>query len=179
MKKAIIIALIVILAAYGVVATIAATEFRIKVEDLRAEYKDLESEYSKLKVENEKLTEAEEPIVGQWVYENGGNWYLFLSNGDAYRISQNTSGEYITSAPTREKWHKEDGKFYWKTEYSEDADPVHIDGDTLVFGDNVYEWYRVPDDELIPLNEIYYFTFDEKNMEYVPHALDELVGGKK
>lgn len=114
----------------------------------------------------------DEAIVGQWVYENGNHWYLILDNGDVFPIDRNVGEEYITSAPR--SWYKEDGEYYLKIN-SDFTETLHIDGDTLVFGDSIYEWYRVPEDEWISLDEIYYSTFDEENVAYVQHPLSELI----
>ena len=135
--------------------------------------------------------ETADPIVGQWIYESGNYWYLILENGDAFQIATNGTGQHITSVDVYEagsyevrkngsytpyySWYKEDGKYYWKTTLGERIETVRIDGDTLTFGEDVVEWYRVPEDELIPLNEIYYTTFDKENMAYVQHPLDELI----
>lgn len=135
--------------------------------------------------------EASDPIVGQWIYESGNYWYLILENGDAFQIGVNGIGEYITGVDVYEpdsyevrkdgsytpyySWYKEDGEYYWKTIFGERVEAVHIDGDTLVFGNNVYEWYRVTGEDMIPLDEIYYSTFDKENMAYVQHPLDELI----
>lgn len=132
-----------------------------------------------------------DPIVGLWNYESGSTWYLIMENGDAFQINTNGTGQYITNVDVYKpgsydirsdggytsnySWYKEDGEYYWKTTFGEPVETVHVNGDTLVFGDDVYEWYRVPDSKLIPLDEIYYFTVDLENMAYVEHPLSELV----
>lgn len=138
--------------------------------------------------------EADDPMVGQWKYENADYWYLFLANGDAFEISCNVSGDYITtvnvykegtydvredgSYTAYDSWYKENGEYYHKTILGGGrVESIHLDGDTLVFGDSVYEWYRVPKKDMIPLNKIYYFTYDLENVEYVSHPLDELLDG--
>jgi len=126
----------------------------------------------------------DEAIVGQWVYESGSTRYLFLENGEAFEVGVNCIGEHITTVDVREdggyasydSWYKKDGEYYWKTRFGGGIESVvHIDGDTLVFGDNVYEWYRVPEDEWISFDEIYYSTFDEENVAYVQHPLSEFI----
>lgn len=134
-----------------------------------------------------------EPIAGQWVYEDGDYWYLILESGEAFEISVNGKGEYRTGVDVYEpggyelredgsytpyySWYKEDGEYYWSTIFGDRVETVHIEGDTLTFGDNSWEWYRVSEDELIPLDEIYYSTFDKENKRYVSHPLSELIGG--
>lgn len=58
MKKAIKIALIVIVVVYALLATIAARSFRIEVDELTAEYSAMNAEFSALKEEYEEYSKT-------------------------------------------------------------------------------------------------------------------------
>ncbi len=134
--------------------------------------------------------ETPDPIVGQWVDKNGTQWRIMLANGDAFDVCRNAVGMYITSSVNVYKegtydiredggytsyhtWYKKDGTYYWKDSH---IWTVHIADDTLVFGDSIHEWYRMPEDEWILFDEIYYSTYDEENGAYISHKLSNLIG---
>lgn len=118
---------------------------------------------------------SEETIVGQWVYENGDRYYIIEADGTIFEVSTNGMGEYITSVwvtedggyQTFDKWYKVGEEYHWiNPTLTNDEFPngwdrvVHIDGDTMVIGDNVYEWYRLPKWKWLSKKDIYYFTDD-------------------
>lgn len=124
-----------------------------------------------------------DPIVGQWVYENGDNWYIVLENGEMYWVQTNVQGGYFTSVYEKEpgeyeslfSWEK-NGSEYCVTYASGGAErDVRLEDDTLIFGDGVQEWYRVARREWLSLDEIYYSTFDIEKKAYISHPLSEIV----
>lgn len=135
--------------------------------------------------------EPEEAIVGQWEYEKGGTYYLILADGTIIEIGINGMDEYIATVLiteegdyyTGQEWYKVDDEYHWlipnvtSDEFPNGWDRVvHIDGDTMIIGDDVYEWHKLSKSKELSLKDIYYSTYDEENMAYVSHPLSDLIG---
>ena len=130
---------------------------------------------------------AEDAIIGQWKRDNAEDYLLIYPNGEIVKVDINAMGEYITSVMVHEdgsyttscKWYKnDDGEYVYVYTYMNGKEwerELIIEGDTLRYDDDIYEWYRLSPSEELSTDEIYYSTFDEENMDYIIHPLSELI----
>lgn len=130
-----------------------------------------------------------ETIVGQWKCENGERYYIIESDGTIFEVSTNAMDEYITTVRftedgdyyTNNEWYKVGEEYHWlNPSFKNEEFPngwdrvVRIDEDTMVIGDDIYEWHRLPKSKWISKKKIYYSTYDEKSKAYIDHPLSEL-----